>query len=409
MSAYIPWLTRETKRKKGGKKGDPEDKERNTLINRYKQMKFGEMNRIKMVSEPDSNIVPFTGFRVTTADDVSELAILHLQDRDKWEDFHFPKYKCALYQEIKKIFASHDLNLLPFDEFHDNWLLTGLTHRVPENWCYKPKMITMGFMPPDLLDSLQLFLRGNNNSNIRRANNNRSNISHVAKKDRGSGWYVYLTHQEGLSLDCRTQIFTKAFSEMVIKNLGHKVSPKMFSKVNRKHALIGTVFAAEQDPHCDFTDPNIAAKTLVVHAPLTTEGAVLSVFDTDHNTHRYVYVPFGTFLVMRGDVWHSGFYGSPGNVRFHMIITMGDVPERDDLLVGRDRLDDVLAARPGNHDEFLEYHHKRSKCIVDVYTDYLNDMYYGHFQHELGLFPLPRSTTPQKKSSTNYKLASKHF
>ena len=90
----------------------------------------------------------------------------------------------------------------------------------------------MGFMPPDLLDSVQLFLCGNTNSNIRRANNNCSNISHVAKKDKGSGWHVCHMQQEGVLLDCHTQIFAKAFSEMVIKNLGHKVSPAMFSKVN---------------------------------------------------------------------------------------------------------------------------------------------------------------------------------
>ena len=186
----------------------------------------------------------------------------------------------------------------------------------------------MGFVPPDLLDSVQLFLCGNNNFNIRRANNNCSNISHVAKKDKGSGWHVCLAQQEGLSLDCRTQIFTKAFLEMVIKNLGHKVSPAMFSKVNRTHALIGTAFAVEQDPHCDFTDEKIVTKTLVAHAPLAAEGAVMSVFDPDHNTHHCVCIPFGAFPVMRGDVWHSGFYSSLGDVHFHVMITMGDALER---------------------------------------------------------------------------------
>ena len=308
MLALIPWCTRESK----CKKGDPKDKERKALVNCHKQMKFGEMNKIKMASEPDCNIIPFTRFRIMTDDNMSELAVLHLQDRDKWEDFHFPKHKCVLKQEIQKIFASHDLNLLPFPEFHANWLLTSLTHQAPENWCCKPGMITMGFMPPDLLDSVQLFLCGNNNFNIRRANNNCSNISHVAKKDKGSGWHVCPMQQEGLSLDCRTQIFTKAFSEMVIKNLEHKVSPAMFSKVNQKHALIGTTFAAEQDPHCDFTDEKIATKTLVAHAPLATEGAVASVFDPDHNTHHCVHIPFSTFLVMHGDVWHSSFHGRAG-------------------------------------------------------------------------------------------------
>ena len=129
MLALIPWCTRESKRKKG----NPEDKERKTLINRHKQMKFGEMNKIKMASEPNHNVIPFTGFRIMTDDDTSELAMLHLQDRDKWEDFHFPKCKCAPKQEIQKIFVSHDLNLLPFPEFHANWLLTSLTHWAPEN------------------------------------------------------------------------------------------------------------------------------------------------------------------------------------------------------------------------------------------------------------------------------------
>ena len=67
---------------------------------------------------------------------------------------------------------------------------------------------------------------------------------------------------------------------------------------------------------------------------------------------------------------------------------------RDDLLVGQDKLDDPLVAHPGNHDEFLECHLLCSQCIVDICMDYLNDMCCSHFQHELGLFPLPRGTSP---------------
>ena len=106
----------------------------------------------------------------------------------------------------------------------------------------------------------------------------------------------------------------------------HETSRK---RVHQICTLVGTKKPAEQNPHCDFLDKEVQMQTCIVHAPLCSEGAVVSAFDPKNDTHWHVHLPFGMFMVMRGDVWHSGFCGSPGNVHFRVIIALGKMPQKD--------------------------------------------------------------------------------
>lgn len=58
----------------------------------------------------------------------------------------------------------------------------------------------------------------------------------------------------------------------------------------------------------------------IIHVPLQQSGGMISVWSEDKLQHDYQYIPFGCFLAVRSDVIHSGIYGYPGNVRFHMVI-----------------------------------------------------------------------------------------
>jgi len=64
----------------------------------------------------------------------------------------------------------------------------------------------------------------------------------------------------------------------------------------------------------------------VLHAPLYEEGCWLDIYhikkedDKPNLVHPVrVYIPFCQFLIVRGDVVHSGSYGSKGNIRLHIV------------------------------------------------------------------------------------------
>ena len=68
----------------------------------------------------------------------------------------------------------------------------------------------------------------------------------------------------------------------------------------------------------------------MLHAPLEEEGLWIRVLEVDHATKKICeimyHVEFGGFILLRGDVFHSGHYGSESNVRLHGVV------ERKDLI-----------------------------------------------------------------------------
>ena len=62
----------------------------------------------------------------------------------------------------------------------------------------------------------------------------------------------------------------------------------------------------------------------IVHLALCREGLFLRIaLDKKHRNDKdflKIHVPFGSFIVLPADVYHSGVYGSPGNYRLHIAI-----------------------------------------------------------------------------------------
>ncbi len=94
--------------------------------------------------------------------------------------------------------------------------------------------------------------------------------------------------------------------------------------------LIITLESFPQIPHCDFVSSvsgsmNTQEGVWVLHLPLCVEGAQLNVWGTPLGGKRKgsplkVFIPFGSYILLRGDVTHGGCFGRTGNVRFHMVL-----------------------------------------------------------------------------------------
>lgn len=114
--------------------------------------------------------------------------------------------------------------------------------------------------------------------------------------------------------------------------------PDLYSE---KLGLVCTIWPYVQVPHQDF-DRRGAARGVILHLPLCEEGAYIYVWKSKRNQtpkeYQLLYIPFGSMLVLDGDVWHGGIVGSPGNVRFHAaILPIADIT-----------ISDQLVYRPGN-------------------------------------------------------------
>jgi hypothetical protein len=76
----------------------------------------------------------------------------------------------------------------------------------------------------------------------------------------------------------------------------------------------------------------------VLHMPATLEGLALRVAvytDLTMKTVkvREIFVPFGCCLLLRADVFHSGHYGSPHNIRLHGVLPANNLEWMDGSLL----------------------------------------------------------------------------
>jgi hypothetical protein len=76
----------------------------------------------------------------------------------------------------------------------------------------------------------------------------------------------------------------------------------------------------------------------VMHMPVTLEGLALRVAvytDLTMKTVevREIFVPFGSCLLLRADVFHSGHYGSPHNIRLHGVLPANNLEWMDGSLL----------------------------------------------------------------------------
>lgn len=114
-----------------------------------------------------------------------------------------------------------------------------------------------------------------------------------------------------------------------------------------------TMEAYAQIPHLDVVEDNVhwRNKTWFLHIPLQKEGMVLSIFDDIHREHKYILIPFGTCLLLRSDVIHSGVYGGTGNLRLHLVLwKLVPDAEETNRLERKPGLDLVFGRRTGKDD-----------------------------------------------------------
>ena len=92
-------------------------------------------------------------------------------------------------------------------------------------------------------------------------------------------------------------------------------------------SLIETDKAGHQAPHVDdkgCLQKNKSYRPFILHHPLCEEGSSLQIWlpnKKGSHSPTLVHIPFGTALVLRGDVYHAGSYGNKGNLRFHAHLT----------------------------------------------------------------------------------------
>lgn len=53
--------------------------------------------------------------------------------------------------------------------------------------------------------------------------------------------------------------------------------------------------------------------------PLLLERSWLYVYDREMNDNM-LHIPFGGYLVLRDDIYHGGFYDTPGNIRMQITL-----------------------------------------------------------------------------------------
>ena len=63
--------------------------------------------------------------------------------------------------------------------------------------------------------------------------------------------------------------------------------------------------------------------TWIIMIPIMKEGSWLYVYDRDFEC-KMLRIPLGGYLVLRDDLYHGGFCGSPGNVRIQITLIPHD-------------------------------------------------------------------------------------
>jgi hypothetical protein len=92
-------------------------------------------------------------------------------------------------------------------------------------------------------------------------------------------------------------------------------------------SVIETGKAGHQAPHIDdkgCLEKEVHFRPFILHHPLCEEGSSLQIWlpnNKGSHSPTLIHIPFGTALLLRGDVYHAGSYGSTGNLRFHAHLT----------------------------------------------------------------------------------------
>lgn len=131
-------------------------------------------------------------------------------------------------------------------------------------------------------------------------------------------------------------------------------------------ALVKTEKAHHQRLHLNGEPGEIL---FLLHFPLCKEGMLLRVSENsspEWKNRDYIRIPFGSYAITRGDVYHAGIYGDSGNFHFHMVVKTVDKgvpPDRLKLLEKTGVPEDCNSWKPHMYDDAV--------CIKSYSTRYM--------------------------------------
>ena len=140
------------------------------------------------------------------------------------------------------------------------------------------------------------------------------------------------TWEDQKSTSCSNDIVLSNFMTKVANGLNKELQKnKEIQKpisFNTIPGFVETTFAAHQNLHMDREINNFktADKSYILHVPLDYEGMQLRLGKVDENLklkHDFIHVPFGSGILLHWTQLHAGHYGSPGNYRFHAVLSEG--------------------------------------------------------------------------------------
>lgn len=365
--------------------------------------------------------IPFVGVEPDYNNDavVDNFACLLLSQKGMDEYWLDEREMKKIKREVNDVTANKSLSCSPIESFYAEHLpLLSLTHSPPTDWSVDPLLSVMGFVPKDLLDSAMHFVKGRDCETLKVLSERKKCLNHV---EPGAGWYRFLgtdKYKQSPSVDSRLNRLLDGFKRMFVRsitaaheqdetgklaadaaerrdentatnvNVAENCLPSLPTREPQwtvNAAIVVTDKPCPQLAHLDYAE-HFAPDTWLVHIPLQRDGSMVSLFDETNKLHRYVYVPFGSYLAIRSDVWHSGLYGNPGNVRLHVVLTTKALPKDASLLTPIDPEDALEAIRPRCHKEFFKFHAERSHRISQSYVDLLTEMNFCDDSEDVALY-----------------------
>ena len=199
-------------------------------------------------------------------------------------------------------------------------------------------------------------------------------------------------------------------NQTALSNIGLKYDTESGYMEEGSHREVETIFSIlrtdipfEQKLHIDCKYAKIRAQDLLqqgegflesesfkvgynLHMPLNLEGSILSVLIEFDGVEQIVdfHIPFGSALLTRMDVYHAGFYGTPGSYRISGVVLtpktmyseIGKLAE-DDEDVEKEALTRYCTPRPKNIADFEEWlpmrvHGETAKTAISLVNDVLD-------------------------------------
>ena len=360
-------------------------KESEAFRNKCKWKKQVEMG---LVESKPSMLLPFT-CQVVPHFMVEHVALNNLREQGHPQFWHDSRRTNELFDIIWKLKAQVQGHP-DFCKKHTEE--TCATHCV--EWSIPEEAALMGMMPPRFLSNILGDLKQNPERKWKSIRNKSEKIS---KTDSTGAGMCHMFEFSGTTradtcmsnlLEDSIRKFKVTFLESALETRDEKEQAEW----NMHPGMVLTNYAAFQEPHLDMPE-DMREDCHIFHTPMQREGSVLSLFDVERKIHRHVHVPLGTCLALRGDVWHSGFFGNPGNIRFHMVIIRGEMPHPAKLhtLKEKNRRDGVVETRDVGHDsfeknndgkkkhqEFLECHERQTVLFVEAWERVLANGNDGH-------------------------------